>query len=524
MKQVMFLPRATQFTLGALVVALLGWGILIYSTSTHNDAAERWAQERQDLDQRVLQLTDSGASLEAQVAELEGTLAAERAAAGDLTALRAEIAAASGTLSARMATLGERERQIVAADDAVAALEAELGEVEGRIERAKGSLNQRLAVLGERERDLAATRRAQDRLDDEIAAAEARFAQLGGRLSARMGVLGERDRELAESSQALAALQQRADAEEARHAAVVARLNQRLARLGAVEREMVDGERALHKVGTQAGLAAERLAGVEALLTARQTAQGGIELAVAEAQRALGRHEVELTRAGEALAATHAELAAVRGTLDHALLAQDVAGLGARQTELSGQLAVLDEEIARKGPLAASALSLSQRVADLEGELLELTRERDRAALTLRETAAALRLADAESARAAGEREQIAAELALLREQRSDAETTLAGLSAEVRHQESVFATLEVLKKEHDFLRGLIGTMVAEGHDARQQVDQLRMESAALLGERLAVEKELVGKQAEVELLDKAILAKGAQLGADAGVSSARAF
>jgi AMMECR1 domain-containing protein len=112
----------------------------------------------------------------------------------------------------------------------------------------------------------------------------------------------------------------------------------------------------------------------------------------------------------------------------------------------------------------------------------------------------------------------------LLREQRSDAETTLAGLSAEVRHQESVFATLEVLKMEHDFLRGLIGTMVAEGHDARQAVDELRMESAALLSRRLEIEKELIGKQAEVELLDKAILAKGAKLEADAGVSSARAF
>ena len=53
----MSLPRATQLTLGALVAALLGWGILIYSTASHNDAAERWAAERSDLDGRVAELS-----------------------------------------------------------------------------------------------------------------------------------------------------------------------------------------------------------------------------------------------------------------------------------------------------------------------------------------------------------------------------------------------------------------------------------------------------------------------------------
>jgi chromosome segregation ATPase len=189
---------------------------------------------------------------------------------------------------------------------------------------------------------------------------------------------------------------------------------------------------------------------------------------------------------------------------------------------LGAQVALLDEEIERKGPLAESALSLSQRVAALEQELVDLTRERDRTALALRENEAGLRETTAERERAAGEHEQLIAELADLRGQKAAVETELATLSAEVRHQDSVFANLEVLKKEQDFLRGLIGTMVDEGVDARDKLDDLRLESASLQSQRLTLEKELVGKQAEIELIDKALLAKGRTL--DGDVSNARAF
>ena len=82
-----------------------------------------------------------------------------------------------------------------------------------------------------------------------------------------------------------------------------------------------------------------------------------------------------------------------------------------------------------------------------------------------------------------------------------------------------------MLKKEQDFLRGVIGTMLDVGQAARDRVDELRLESAALLNQKLTLEKELISRQAEVDVLDKAILAKerGGRDG-DPGVSSARAF
>jgi peptidoglycan hydrolase CwlO-like protein len=164
MISMMSLPRATQFTIGALVLALGGWGGLIYSTSAHNDAAEQWARQRSDLQSQVADLSKSGGQLQARVTDLEGSLDQERAKAGDLNSLTSQIDAATGKLNARMATLGERERQIADAGGTLAGLKNQLGEVQARIEHATSSLNQRMALLGERERDLAARLGEKDRL------------------------------------------------------------------------------------------------------------------------------------------------------------------------------------------------------------------------------------------------------------------------------------------------------------------------------------------------------------------------
>ena len=91
MTSLMSLPRATQFTIGALLAALLGWGILIFSTAAHDDDAELWAQQRGDLEEQVARLGQDGEQLQARVAELQGALEQERAAAGDLASVRGRI-------------------------------------------------------------------------------------------------------------------------------------------------------------------------------------------------------------------------------------------------------------------------------------------------------------------------------------------------------------------------------------------------------------------------------------------------
>ena len=88
-----------------------------------------------------------------------------------------------------------------------------------------------------------------------------------------------------------------------------------------------------------------------------------------------------------------------------------------------------------------------------------------------------------------------------------------------------MFATLEVLKKEQGFLRELIGAMLDDGSATRDRVRDLRQESEALLAQQLELEKQLIGKQTEIQMLDKAIMTKSQALEEEKpGVSSARAF
>jgi chromosome segregation ATPase len=126
--------------------------------------------------------------------------------------------------------------------------------------------------------------------------------------------------------------------------------------------------------------------------------------------------------------------------------------------------------------------------------------------------------------KAAADHAELLGQIDALAGRKEQLTTELAGLDAEVRHQEAVFATLEVLKKEQGFLRELIGSMVDEGSAARDRVRDLRQESEALFAQQLEIEKELVGKQAELDVIDKAILAKSQELEGKPAVSDARAF
>ena len=597
----MSLPRATLFTVGALVAALLGWGALIYTTASYNDAEERWTAERAEL-------TRTGEQLQTRIGEIEATLDEERSAAGDLAALRAQIDQANARLSDRMAVLGEREQQIAAAEADLGGLQEQLSAAQAGIERAKALVNQRMALLGERERDLAQLRGERARLDSDAAAAEARLgamrerlnqrlALLGERerdletlrreeakladqlaaregrlaevretLNARMGVLrereheladrrrqlaslteesaqvegrstaavaslnrrmatlGERDRDLAAADQALAALTQQIDRAEQRHAAATAQLNGRLALLRDREREAAELARAvMHADGGLARLQGAA-ADAEADLIDRRTALAAAEVGLAEAERALSQRGAAMARVTARLESAQAQLAELEGEVDHALLAQAAGDLGTRRAALLEEIAALDGEIARKGPLAESALTLSTRVAELEDQLLRLTREREQAAAAVREAERALELVEADRTLAEREHARLVEQVDALGARKAETEAALAALNAEVRHQDSVFATLEVLKKEQRFLRELIGAMLDDGSAARDRIRDLRRESEALLAQQLELEKQLVGKQTEIQMLDKAIVAKSRSLEEAPDVSDARAF
>ena len=171
----------------------------------------------------------------------------------------------------------------------------------------------------------------------------------------------------------------------------------------------------------------------------------------------------------------------MEGQVDHTLLAKATGELSGRRDALAKEIAALDEEIERKGPLAASATTLSTRVAELEDQLLRLTREREQAAAAVRDARHQLDLVQADRAVAEREHARLAKQVNALDARKEETEAALASLNAEVRQQDSVFATLEVLKKEQGFLRELIGAMLDDGSAARERIRELRQESETLL-------------------------------------------
>jgi chromosome segregation ATPase len=584
----MSLPRATLFTIGALVLALIGWGALIYATASHRNAEQRWTEQRTGL---------------------ETTLAEERKAAGDLAGLRAQIDTANAKLNDRMAVLGEREQNIAAAESDLSGLQQQLSTARAESDRAKAQvsqrmtllgererdlaqlqrqqaklnsdaesaqarlsavregLNQRLAVLGERERDLEKLRRAEATVADQVAAREERLAelrdQLNGRmvvlrerehdladrrmqlaslsdeeaqvegrinaavvrLNKRMGVLGERDRDLAATNQALSALTARIDQTEQRHASATAQLNERLAVLRDNERQAAELARVVMRAGGQLARLEEAAAAAQANLLNQQTALAAAQVNLAEAERTLSHHGVEIARTSAQLEEAQTRLASLEGQVDHTLLAKATGELSGRRDVLAKEVAALDLEIEQKGPLAASATTLSTRVAELEDQLLRLTREREQAAAAVRDAHHQLDMVQADRAVAEREHARLAKQVNELDARKEETEGALASLNADVRQQDSVFATLEVLKKEQGFLRELIGAMLDDGSAARERIRELRQESETLLAQQLELEKDVFGKQTEIQMLDKEIVAKNRSLeGKEPDVSNARSF
>ena len=98
------------------------------------------------------------------------------------------------------------------------------------------------------------------------------------------------------------------------------------------------------------------------------------------------------------------------------------------------EVAALDQEIERKGPLAESALTLSARVAELEDQLLRLTREREQAAAAVRDAQRELELVEADRALVEREHARLVERVDELGARKAETEAARAAGSAAGRH------------------------------------------------------------------------------------------
>jgi hypothetical protein len=145
---------------------------------------------------RIDNLTGDRERLAGRLAELEQTLAAERAAEGDLASLRQRIETATNSLNQRMETLGAREHELAEVEATLDQSQQRLAALEDQQATAKQRLTARLAVLGERERDLSQAERALSQASASQQALATSLEQLDREVAEKRAELGALNMEL----------------------------------------------------------------------------------------------------------------------------------------------------------------------------------------------------------------------------------------------------------------------------------------------------------------------------------------
>jgi chromosome segregation ATPase len=145
-----------------VLLAILGWGMYLIVKSGYEAQQVRYNQERTEFSGRIQDLEGTLGEAAERAGQLERTLAAERAAAGDLAALEGALGEVRTQLDRSTTMLGERARELAAAEQALRAARDRLAALEREQQSSLGRLEQRQQALGQREVDLAAALRALD--------------------------------------------------------------------------------------------------------------------------------------------------------------------------------------------------------------------------------------------------------------------------------------------------------------------------------------------------------------------------
>jgi predicted nucleic acid-binding Zn-ribbon protein len=263
-----------------------------------------------------------------------------------------------------------------------------IADLEGRLATERGTAAERIAGL---ENSLARERAAAG----DLAALEGRIDHATSELNQRMAVLGERERDRAAAEAALTGVRARLAAlTEARDRAT-ARLNQRLQVLGERERDLAETERTLDRTKAERDRLQTEAADLDRTILAKKTALGALDVKLAQDSRAQSSSAAALERTRDALAAAQTRLTAVEAKLDKALLAEGVAQLTASQTTLRQEVASLNAELERKGPLFHQSVSVNQKLLGLDEKLRSLSVERDKLTAELQALVAELGQAQA---------------------------------------------------------------------------------------------------------------------------------
>ncbi len=471
MESFLSLQRSAKAGLAVLLaVALLGWGIVAYSSKRQHENAR---------------------TLQEALTTLESDAEAKQAMAVELAELRENLAAAEAGLSTRQqektkiqAQLAQIEADLQNRNEALAELEAEL--VALRADReASPSETAPLGVMG------AETGVADVADSDDVATLRDRLNATMARLSASAATLAQRDRELAATKADHEAAADRIETLEAELAAFeaaqqdYAAKNQTLADLQGkfdrIEQAIANGTDAL-------AINQQQIADSEARLLELRTETETVQKAIDAKQKQFVEREQQLTLINEAIEAGEQELDQLTSTLtartDQLKEAEAyLASLKRAQDDTEAEISQLTAELQQR---EATLADRDDAIADAQTRLEEA--ERKLAATEERIAQSEVRLN--EQLVRVKDREQeirkVEAGLAALKQNRSTTEAEVSKLKSTIGEQESALeklraikGELEVTTKELSYQKKILSERQTQIRQAGDRLEQLQQAARA---------------------------------------------
>ncbi|MGI9451528.1 MAG: OmpA family protein [Geminicoccaceae bacterium] len=542
MESFLSLPRSAKTGLAVLLaVALLGWGIVAYSSkSQHEDAGslqqalatidtknqteQAVKTELEDLNTRLAAAeTDLSTTmkdkmaLEDQVGQLETDLGVREAAVADLEERLASIKTESGasgttTQAQALGLIGGQGADVDAAT------------LRDRLTKARTSLSARSATLAQRDRQLAQTKVDLDAAKADIETIQSDLVEQGvlrerlsatmTKLSGRTATLDQRDRELEKTKADLDTADATIETLQSdlveqgvlreRLSATMTKLSGRTATLAQRDRELerlkADYDTATARIAeleadlVEQGSLRERLnatmtklSGRSAMLDQRDRALAAIneeheallaKLANFEADRTK-REETDQTISSLKLRVDRAEQALAKGTEALAVNQQEIADSEASVAELKAETETITQAISEKEQLIAER---GQELAALDGKIS-----------AEEETLANLASAVGERE---GEIEDAKGRLADLKVAEAETEGSISSLTAELGQQEADLSNREDAVVYADARLTKLRDEVAMAEERIAEVERL-------LGQKL---DELDDRQLEVKAVEATLL------------------
>lgn len=489
MESFLSLPRSAKAGLAVLLaVALLGWGIVAYSSKRQHEDAK-------SLQQALATLDGKTESEQTVTAELESLRARLETAEADLSATMNEKTALEDQIGQLETDLGEKETAVTDLEESLAARKADgdastgtnqalglvgdqgsdvdVATLRERLTNARTALSARSATLAQRDRELERTRADLEVANADIAALQSDLVEQGvlrerlsttmTTLSGRTATLAQRDRELErlkvdyeQATAKIAAL----EADLVEQGVLRDRLNATMTKLSGQSAMLAQRDRALASLGEDHEATLSKLADFEADVVRRE-----------ETDQTLSSLQLKVDRAEQALK---------NGADALAVNQQEIADSEARLADLQTEAKTIEQAIEDKKQLAAKReqklVELSDKIAAKEQKLTELV-------ATLEERK--------------GEIDEAKDLLADLKMAEAKAEADIAGLAAEFEQQEAALSDKEDAVVYTD-------TRLAKLKDEVAMTEERIAETEILLGQKT---NELNNRQQDVKAVEATLSA-----------------